>query len=78
MEQVAAQRSSNREADKYLRGLCPYGCPTNHGGPRAAERLADEWREWPAVSRPSWADFVAMHGRARLADEYPEAPAAGG
>lgn len=70
MRSGAGPRSSV-ESDKYTAGLCPAGCPTNHGGPAAADLLADEWREWPVGTRPSWADFLRMHGRGRLAETAP-------
>lgn len=78
MQRLTERRLSTDETDKYMRGLCPAGCITNHGGPRAAHRLADEWRDWPEATRPSWPDFLEMHGRGRLADEYPNVPAAEG
>lgn len=65
---------SSLERDKYLRGMCPAGCPTNHGGAAAADLLADEWRAWPAESRPGWPVFLKIHGREWLAEEHPTPP----
>lgn len=49
--------------------LCPSGCPTNHGGPRAAAYLGEDWLAIPPGVRPAWPSFLARHGRRDLADE---------
>lgn len=67
MQQPAERQSSISETEKYMRGLCPFGCYTNHGGPSAARMLGALWLEWPAETRPTWPDFLEIHGRQRLA-----------
>lgn len=67
---VSAQRLSS---SRYRLGLCPFGCPTNHGGPKAAMYLAQDWRAIPAEQRPTWREYVTLHGRPILG-EHP-APA---
>lgn len=62
-------------SDSVRPGMCPHGCPTNHGGPKAAMFLAEEWRDemagLPATEQISWPRYAAMHGRPTLGDETP-------
>lgn len=63
---VSAQRLSNSPSQW---GLCPAGCPTNHGGPRAALHLAEDWREIPPEHRPTWSEYATLHGRPILGEQ---------
>lgn len=54
---------------------CPAGCPTNHGGPRAANNLGGDWLALPDDQRPPWPEFLARHGRSDLADVPAPEPA---
>lgn len=66
---ATVQRLSS-EQEKFLRGLCPSGCPTTHGGPGAfvISDLIEQWDRWPAGSRPSWTEHLRRHGRPDLID----------
>ncbi len=54
---------------------CPAGCPTNHGGPRAARDLGEDWLAIPPEQRRPWPEFLAQHGRRDLADVPAPMPA---
>lgn len=76
MQQEATQQSSisERFTDPGRRWLCPAGCPTNHGGPRAAAHLTEDWNEIPSEYRPPWSEFVAFHGRPSLESDPAPTP----
>ena len=76
MPRAAARRSLTSEefTDQCRPGLCPAGCPTNHGGPRAAEHLAEDWRAIPSEHRPPWGEYVVTHGRPILGEQPAPAP----
>lgn len=61
--------------DSRQGALCPSGCLTNHGGPRATKYLGEDWLATPADRRPPWHVFLARHGRSDLADVPAPTPA---
>lgn len=66
---AGGKRRSTKQEPDYAGGLCPAGCGTTHGGPKAAQELYELGLMLaPAGRALAWSDWVTQHGRKDLAE----------